>query len=346
MTPVALLANNGAVAGGEVMLLQIALGCRSLGVETVVVAPDAPGEVADLARRHSLSTVALPAPSKGSYMRAIRRWARRVRCAQCPPLLWCIGLVPAAATAGLRHRIVHFHQQPHGAQRLLATAANRGASMRLAPSRYMSTALRGTVEFPNWVPPPARARARRPSQGAVTLGFLGRTSVDKGLDVLALALARLNVASPGRFRLVVGGEPRFVPGVQRRAVERALSLVEDHVVQLGWVDRESFFEQIDLAIVPSRWAEPFGLVVAEAMAARVPFVISDAGALREVAGPSHPWVARAGDDVDLAQVIERAATALHDETVVEAAYQRWQAEYSPTAGLRRLEALLGEVGVR
>ncbi|ONN64044.1 glycosyltransferase [Herbaspirillum sp. VT-16-41] len=43
---------------------------------------------------------------------------------------------------------------------------------------------------------------------------------------------------------------------------------------LGWVRREEFFDQVDLAVFPSVWEEPFGLVAAEAMARGVPFVIS------------------------------------------------------------------------
>jgi glycosyltransferase involved in cell wall biosynthesis len=51
---------------------------------------------------------------------------------------------------------------------------------------------------------------------------------------------------------------------------------------------------VDLAVFPSVAPEAFGLVAAEAMSIGCPYVISDAGALPEVAG-DHPYVAAAGD---------------------------------------------------
>ena len=66
---------------------------------------------------------------------------------------------------------------------------------------------------------------------------------------------------------------------------------------------------------PSQWAEPFGLVVAEAMSSRTPFVISDAGALAEVAGPGYPWVSRKGDAVALAHAVEGVFDAGPDRMV-------------------------------
>jgi glycosyltransferase involved in cell wall biosynthesis len=108
--------------------------------------------------------------------------------------------------------------------------------------------------------------------------------------------------------------------------------------------RGEFFGSVHLAVVPSVAPESFGLAVAEAMAARVPVVVSDAGALPEVVGQAYPWVARAGDAADLARVIAAALDA--DATpVVDQARWRWEAEYSPTAGRAAVEGLLHDVGL-
>ncbi|MFM6849231.1 MAG: glycosyltransferase, partial [Terrabacter sp.] len=90
------------------------------------------------------------------------------------------------------------------------------------------------------------------------------------------------------------------------------------------------------------------LVVAEAMAAGVPYVVSDAGALPEVAGPEHPWVARDADPDDLAAVVMRALDATPEEVrvVTRRARLRWEDEYSPRAGRQRVERLLAGLGVR
>jgi glycosyltransferase involved in cell wall biosynthesis len=116
---------------------------------------------------------------------------------------------------------------------------------------------------------------------------------------------------------------------------------------VGQVERAEVLTAVDLAVFPSVTAEPFGLVAAEAMASGAPFVISDAGALPEVAGPDHPWIARAGDPADLARVIAQAlatpAEVVHK--VTDSARARWEGEYSPAAGQRRVARLLDDLGV-
>ena len=111
---------------------------------------------------------------------------------------------------------------------------------------------------------------------------------------------------------------------------------------------EDLFRRVGLVVFPSVWAEPFGLVVAEAMAAGVPFVISDAGALPEVAGPDHPWVARAGDADDLARVVAQALAATPEEVQRRdrsRAPDVGRSEYSPQAGRQRVQRLLDGLGV-
>ena len=90
---------------------------------------------------------------------------------------------------------------------------------------------------------------------------------------------------------MLAGDDRFVPEADRAVVNGALAGAERAGVRRGAhrLGRpDAFFSQVDLAVFPSVRAESFGLVAAEAMAAGVPFVVSDAGALPEVAGPDHP----------------------------------------------------------
>ena len=79
------------------------------------------------------------------------------------------------------------------------------------------------------------------------------------------------------------------------------------------------------------------------MSAGIPVVVSDAGALPEVVGPEHPWIARAGDAEDLARVIRQAAQG--DPAAVERAYRRWKSLFSPEAGRERLRLLLETLGL-
>ncbi|WP_171027104.1 glycosyltransferase family 4 protein [Pseudarthrobacter sp. NamB4] len=331
--------NNGDIGGGEMMLLALASQARELGVPVLVVGPAAPSTLVDAARTAGHPTVALPVSRRAAYMVALRRW----RLQNPDGLLWCNGLVPSVATSLMGHRVVHLHQLPRGPQSVLAGLAKRRALATLVPSRSMAASLPGSQVLENWVD------GIRPFPGhrhddAVRLGFLGRPSLDKGVGVLAAALQQLDGQTPGRYRLVLAGEPRFTSETEQRKLEQALIPVKHLIERPGWMTPAEFFSSVDVMVCPSLVPESFGLVVAEAMSARVPFVISDAGALPEVAGPEHPWVAPAGDPGKLADAITRAAD--HGGcTFAEKAYERWLSRYSPAAGGARLEALLKQWGV-
>jgi phosphatidylinositol alpha-mannosyltransferase len=340
VTRMVLAANNGDVGGGEVMLLQSAVALRELGHDVEVVGPDAVDGVVAQATGLGFAATALAA-SRRRYLLELRRWTAGRR-----EWLWCHGLVPALATAGRSRRIVHLHQTPSTRHRAAARTARAGAAVTLVPSESTAAAVPGARVMWNWV---AEVRAPRRSRagGAVRLGYIGRHSTDKGLDVLARALQDLQARDPGAFRLVLAGDDRFVPDSQRRDVAAALDPVRPQIDRLGWCDRPDFFSGVDVAVVPSTWPEPFGLVVAEAMSAGVPVVVTDAGALREVVGPDHPWVARAGDAGHLAEVVRACAGADPDTraAAVTAAHRRWRERFSPEAGRARVADLVADLGV-
>lgn len=342
---IAFATNNGDIGGGEVMLFALARAARDLGVAVTVVGPTEPGAVVERAHAEGFDSVALEAADRLNYLKRLRAWDATERAG----LLWCNGLVPAVATAGHRARVVHLHQLPTLPHRVAARLAGLGARVSLVPSDYLRRSLPGARVLPNWTAPLPPAPPRDPAlateasaSAPVTLGFLGRQSSDKGVPVLAAALAELDRRRPGGYRLVLAGEPRFVSDADQRAVDAALAPVDHLVDRVGWIAPADFFAAVDLAVFPSVWGEPFGLVAAEAMSASCPFVISDAGALPEVAGPDHPWVARADDAASLADTIEGALTEARPEHLA-AARRRWQEEYSPEAGRRRLAALLAEL---
>ena len=334
-----LAANNPDLGGGEQMLLRHAEALLALGHPVTVVAPDAPSEVLDAASALGAEVVAIRADGRRDYLRRLRAWDGADR----RGLLWCHGLVPAFATAGRPDRIVHLHQEPRGrAQQVAAGVARRRALVTLVPSVDAAARITGSRPHPNWTPEVTRlvgAEVDRP----LDVGYLGRLSTDKGVDVLARAMARV----PGDSKLVLAGDTRYVDADSVAAVDAALADLGRRTLRLGHVSPDDLFRRVRVVVFPSVWAEPFGLVVAEAMAAGVPFVISDAGALPEVAGPDHPWIARAGDADDLARVVQRALAATPEEvrSVTDRARRRWEEQYSPQAGRQRVQRLLDELGV-
>jgi len=184
-------------------------------------------------------------------------------------------------------------------------------------------------------------RVRQPGEPFV-VGFLGRVSMDKGIGVLGEAMRMLDQRQPGQYRLAMAGEARFVSRKSREECEAALKPVSSITDRLGWVDRDDLFGRIDLLAVPSIVPESFGLVAAEAMAARVPVVVSDAGALPEVVGDGSPPAVPAGDAAALAAAIAATASGEHQADVA-AQYKRWRDNFSPEAGARHVQNLVSDV---
>lgn len=336
----AIAANNGEVGGGEVMLLNIAAALREMAIEVKILAPTFPDGLLRSARDRDFDVTPLDSSSRAGYMRELATW--RLRNLSVP--LWCNGLVPTLATTAMGPRLVHLHLLPTGLNAAAARVGRAGASRLLVPSHFMSSRILGATVFENWTEDIGfRDRCLR-STGPLRVGFLGRLTTGKGVHVLARALQEVIAQSDREVRLVVAGENRFGGSGDDREIAAALEPLTGLVDHLGWVDREEFFDQIDLAVFPSLVEESFGLVVAEAMARGVPFVISDAGALPEVAGPNHPWVAPRGDDGALAETILSLISELGEGGAQRDARRRWEECFSPAAGAERVAELLLDLG--
>jgi glycosyltransferase involved in cell wall biosynthesis/GT2 family glycosyltransferase len=122
------------------------------------------------------------------------------------------------------------------------------------------------------------------------VGYAGRLAAHKGVDVLLEAVAGM----PDATLRVAGDGP--VAGALLERAERP-DLV-GRVVFVGAVQDEelaSFYASLDVLAVPSlttaTWVEQFGRVPVEAMAAGVPVVASDSGALPDVVGEAGLLVA-------------------------------------------------------
>lgn len=339
-----LAANNGDVGGGEVMLLHTATALSELGWRVHVLGPA--GDDGVLARAAAAGhDVTELGSGRVSYMVALGRW--RLSHRRAP--LWCHGLVPSLATTGPGPRIVHLHQVPTARRRAVVEVARRGADVVLAPSRAAAAGIPGARVLPNWTADlPLAAPGERldgTDRGPIRVGYLGRLTTAKGVAVLARAVEGLPTASSRPLRLVLAGEERFASADDAAEIEDALLPISGRTDRIGWVDPAEFFASVDLAVFPSVAPESFGLVVAEAMAAGVPFVVSDAGALPEVAGPDHPWVARHGDVGSLRASIERALDDLTAHGHVRRAgdRRRWEEEFSPAAGRHRVAELMADL---
>ena len=111
--------------------------------------------------------------------------------------------------------------------------------------------------------------------GRTILLFLSRIDPKKGLDLLLPAFADVRATRPDVALVIAGdGHPAFV-GRLRAEAER-LGVASD-VYWPGWLDDDAklaLLADADLFVLPS-YSENFGLAVVEAMASRLPVVVSD-----------------------------------------------------------------------
>lgn len=333
--------NNGEIGGGEVMLLHIARAARSLGHNITVIGPAQPAELIEAAQDEGFSTITIPATNRKAYVVGLRAW--RVRNKQ--KLLWCNGLIPSFATAGLGQRIVHLHQLPFGLQKLAMKIAVKGAHATLVPSSFMTSSIRNARVFENWVPEVQLDSHHIHAHGKMRIGFLGRISEIKGTDLLADAIFQLNQNKNLSYELVLGGENRFIKEGSKNKVDSALEKINGCVSYLGWVSPEDFFQKVDCVVMPSQWDEPFGLVAVEAMSARIPLLVTHSGALPSIVGENYPWILDRGSSEALAEGIANFTEVLMGsqeklDIIINHSYWRWYENYSPEAGKERLRLLL------
>ncbi len=121
-----------------------------------------------------------------------------------------------------------------------------------------------------------------------TILFVGRVVADKGADAFVRACGAVLPMLPG-WRAVMIGADRFWAGSAVTAFERTLApaVVTAGVERLGYLPHDAVLAAMARAaivVVPSRWAEPFGLTALEAMASGAALICSDRGGLPEVAG--------------------------------------------------------------
>jgi glycosyltransferase involved in cell wall biosynthesis len=144
-----------------------------------------------------------------------------------------------------------------------------------------------------------------PHRDAGYLLYFGRLDwIQKGLDTLLGAMAILVRVRPD-LNLKIAGRGRDVGRV--RDLAQALG-IERNVEYLGAVtepEREALFAGASMLLMPSRF-EGFGMVAAEAMAAGVPVVASNADSLPEVVDPPAGGVlVDPGDAAGLAEAASR-----------------------------------------
>ncbi len=122
--------------------------------------------------------------------------------------------------------------------------------------------------------PRQRPKGRLADSEPLRFGYLGTLSDHKGVRWMIEQFKRL----PFNATLQIAG--RGQQDYEREI--RQLADGDENIHFVGYQSPESFYRQIDVALVPSLWNEPFGMVAVEACAHSIPVIASHRGGLPEI----------------------------------------------------------------
>jgi glycosyltransferase involved in cell wall biosynthesis len=136
-----------------------------------------------------------------------------------------------------------------------------------------------------------------------SLVFLGRLVSDKGADVLLRALGLLRERNLTPSLTVIGSGPEE-GALRALSAELGLDAQVNFAGPLAGAPLAAMLNRHRILVVPSRWAEPFGIVALEGIACGCVVIGSEQGGLPSAIGPCGCTVPN-GDAPALAAAIER-----------------------------------------
>ncbi|HLG00311.1 MAG TPA: glycosyltransferase, partial [Acidimicrobiia bacterium] len=246
------------------------------------------------------------------------------------PVAWLLGVVRRRPVVFFYPDVVVDVERIDGSRttRSLETLLER-LVLRLPASRYIAPseavarklALRGVAVdrirvIPCGVDGPLVERLAPPTSARTTahdLAVIGRLVPYKRVDLVLEAVAELSETFPDLSVVVVGQGPE----AEHLAAEARRLGIADRVDFRGFVTEHEEVLRVlatSRVFVSASEAEGFGIVLAEAMALGVPYVVADIPAFREVSGEGHGgYLFAPGDRHDLARGLEEIFGARPDE---------------------------------
>jgi glycosyltransferase involved in cell wall biosynthesis len=256
--------------------------------------------------------------SSATCISGTKRW-RRTRLAICERVLGpaCLGLyMPLGCGGNNPLTMLKWYRLARSRQRLLKDY--RGI---FVASEFMAQEYLRHVDSPeqvhllplfspgcqaDLVPPPSRVFTQR-------ILLAGRLVENKGWRH-AVAATAIASRSLGRdLRLVVAGDGPELAAIQRNAVKDDISIKVD---LLGWIDRQAMqleMRKADLLLMPSLWAEPFGLLGIEAGCVGLPAAGYAVGGIPDWLVPGKTGESGSSGQMVVAELAAAIERALNDQ---------------------------------
>lgn len=187
---------------------------------------------------------------------------------------------------------------------------------------------------PNLVPP-----VRPAHRSEELIVFVGRLTEEKGLRVLMDAWNRHTAGRPNpKLRLAIAGTGPLEPEIRSWATQHG------SVDVLGLLDRSACTELMTRAaaiVAPSEWPEPFGMVVAEAMASAVPPIATAHAAFKEMITDGYNGLLYPPGDADaLSRILGSVENdPRHLTWLGPAAYDTYLKRFAPRQNVSELERI-------
>jgi glycosyltransferase involved in cell wall biosynthesis len=302
--------------GPEIGLLRLLDRLDAYGWDIAITSPGlAPTPLADAG--WPWEALEVGGLAHGAGARAVASWPRARRLARDADVTYLNGTVAGRLLPALlgRTTVLHVHdivrrvpRHWHGADLVLADS--KACAARLHP---LDVHVIGCpVELDPVPAPPPWANGAAPSRSdeGYVVGFVGRLVPEKGpMDLIDAAPAIRAGAGGADVRVVVVGDDPYDDEETAYAAAVRASRAVDHVGRIQ--EAAGILHHLDVLVAPSR-QEPFGTVVAEAMAVGTPVVATRVDGLPELVedGVTGALVAP-GDPNELAaavlRVLERRA---------------------------------------
>ena len=135
------------------------------------------------------------------------------------------------------------------------------------------------LDFSQWTPVPQQDREK-------CFFFAGRLTPEKGVLDFAQAVVPILKAHPDWRARVICSQPDFDPDYRQRLIDtlQQVSGQVDYQENRPFSEVKACYEKAAVALVPSRFEEPFGRTAIEAFAGGAALITSGTGGLTEVVG--------------------------------------------------------------
>lgn len=117
--------------------------------------------------------------------------------------------------------------------------------------------------------------------------YSGRINKDKG--VAELIDSMLMLQDKANIKLMIIGSTFFANAVNEdtfvRSLKEKAKIIEEKIFFTGYIpysQMPTYLHLADIAVLPSMWEEPFGLTIAEALAAGLPLITTRSGGIPEI----------------------------------------------------------------